>query len=263
MIKKLRHKLTYAPMESIDFFLEQNPDFIDLGKLFITNIFIQSEDENNIYKNREVYKPEKTIKGEEDWYSYLINKCMLAPFESLAQNKVSFLTFNYDRSLEFFLYNFFKEGFSKTKEDVIALLKNFEIIHLYGHLGPLPWHADNAFDYNVKSEHYPERMRYEHSLKSLYLIGEERTENFSKAQNIIAKSERICFLGFGYNRENLDRLNTGTMAGKEVLGSAYGLKKEERAAIERYFKVKDVSLILGSEDESNYDFLREHFRRDL
>ncbi len=63
-------------------------------------------------------------------------------------NKVRFITFNYDRLLEHFLYDTAKNFFSPSERELAslksALSKN--IIHVYGRLGFLPWENDAKND---------------------------------------------------------------------------------------------------------------------
>ena len=62
--------------------------------------------------------------------------------ETIFEN-VAFITFNYDRSLEFFLLTTLKNRYQKTEQECAAKLKNIPIVHLYGKLALLPWEKIN------------------------------------------------------------------------------------------------------------------------
>lgn len=243
-----QEKLRASFFESIDTFLENNPDFMSLGKIFIAHILIKSEN------------PESIIYGNPNWYSYLWQHCMLSSFEELQNNKISFITFNYDRSLEFFFHTAVKHGFSRSDAEVIQVLSNFKIFHFYGSLGSLPWQESSGYDY---SSNHTLIDRYRSAIDSLHLVGKDRTKNFEMAYNLIKKAERVVFLGFGYNKENLDRLEIKLMEGKEVWGSAYGLEEAEKRAVQGYFRARDILITLGEKEDDALSFLRKNFDRQL
>jgi len=56
------------------------------------------------------------------------------------RNNVSFITFNYDRSLEHFLFESLRYSFSEIpKDEIINEVKQIKIIHIYDKVAPLPW----------------------------------------------------------------------------------------------------------------------------
>ena len=95
------------------------------------------------------------------------------------------------------------------------------------------------------------------------MIGDKRTKDFDRAHEIIKKAKRICFLGFGYSKDNLDRLNIKLMQGKEVIGSAYKLEDAERLAVRRYFRKSNVTIDLGDKNDKSLLFLRKRLHRNL
>jgi hypothetical protein len=250
-INNFVNKLKFAPFKSIDFFLEQNSTYMDVGKTCIAENIIKCESYDNIYKS------------DENWYEYLLNTCLLTKFENFINNKVSFLTFNYDRSLEFFLYNFLRYGFSKSNDEVIELINKFPIIHLYGQVGLLPWQSADGFEYNENPHIDIPSERYKYAINNINIIYEERNKSFSSAQNLLAEADQICFLGFGYLKENLERLNVQIMAGKYIIGSAHGIEQAERNAILNYFNAHSVEIHLGNIEDKTLQFIRKNFPRAL
>jgi hypothetical protein len=77
---------------SVDAFLEHRTEFLEIGKAAIAHVLIERE------------RPELLFaypKG--GWLHYLFDK-LNCPFERFGQNAVAFITFNYDRALEYFLF---------------------------------------------------------------------------------------------------------------------------------------------------------------
>ena len=91
-----RSSLEKSSLPSVDFFLEKQPDFINLGKVSIATIIMSLEDPKKLYNFK---LREKGI------YHYLYNQMVSGCKEisEFGNNKISFITFNYDRSLESFL----------------------------------------------------------------------------------------------------------------------------------------------------------------
>jgi hypothetical protein len=119
-------RLRRSGMRSVDAFLERRPEFIDVGKALMATILILREDFD------ELWKP--------DWMQYLYARMSADTLEAFGDNDVSFVTFNYDRSLETFLVTSLSNTYDKDPRECAGLIRtNIPIIHLHGHLGPLPW----------------------------------------------------------------------------------------------------------------------------
>jgi hypothetical protein len=57
--------------------------------------------------------------------------------ELLANNAIRFITINYDRSLEYLLYQAIMNTYGIAGAAVLAFLPNIQILHLYEQLGQL------------------------------------------------------------------------------------------------------------------------------
>jgi hypothetical protein len=78
-------------VSSVDAFLEHRPEFIKIGKTAIAEALIPFEDES------------KLLSSNSDWYGYLLDK-LDAPLDQFHRNWLTILTFNYDRSLEWYMF---------------------------------------------------------------------------------------------------------------------------------------------------------------
>jgi len=100
-----------AAAYSVDKFLERRPDHKELGKLLIAYVLKSKEDSHKLL-----------IKLQEDnWYAELFNRLDVT-VDNIAHCRISFLTFNYDRSLEVFLHSILESRTTKSSEAVIAAL---------------------------------------------------------------------------------------------------------------------------------------------
>lgn len=217
---------------SIDLFLARNPHFSDIGKLaIILSIF----DAERISKFREdIQKPEQ------DWYGYLYNRMTDSLNEpnsyiNFGNNKVTFITFNYDRSLEYFFYESLKNSFNSAPDDkIVEELKKIPIFHVYGKITDLPWegNTNNGIDYLEPDDEPYRRFGFDflQKLKSnIKIVYEIEQHDCSAILDKISDAKRIFFLGFGYASENLEILSLhNTLRNDQLIyGTALGFLEKE------------------------------------
>lgn len=135
--KAFTYKFEKSSTKSIDLFLARNPEFEDIGKIAIAFRIFAAE---YVSKFREQMK-----KMDIDWYSYLFDKLTEGlvkkdDYIRFSENNVSIITFNYDRSLEHFLYESLVNSFNRILPDKIKeQLIKLRIIHFFGQVAGLEW----------------------------------------------------------------------------------------------------------------------------
>lgn len=209
--------LKKSGFSSVDAFLEHRNEYIDIGKTLIAMELIKYEDENFLYS-----------KPEESWYQYLYHNKLRASFDEFALNKISFLTFNYDRSLEQFLINSIMSDYGKTDTEAAAVLQQIPIIHLHGMLGNLP--AISKENSRIYNRHItPKNLEICKNKIKIIHEGIEEDEQFQKARKLLSTSTKIWFLGFGFDTINLQRLNLPGLLqnGQALLATTYKLRRGE------------------------------------
>jgi hypothetical protein len=212
---------------------------MDIGKITIAAFLINHEEDVRL-----------RLSGKDNWYMYLYDR-IKASFEQLDQNKISFITFNYDRSLEQFLFEAIRNRFGKSPSECAEKMKNIPIVHLYGQLDPLPWQGKDGREYTPRNN-LVERLRA--APRNIKLISDERdianSEEFQKAYGLIRNAERIYFLGFSFDETNLERLNTTLMKGKSLISTGLGLEPTKFRRVRKYFFDKigaDISIHLDTD----------------
>jgi hypothetical protein len=205
IMKQFIESFALSSTESIDLFLSRNPQFVQMGKMAICLAILDAE--------RRSYFREDVPERKQDWYFYLYNrltKGLTGPDSccGFPQSNIAFITFNYDRSFEHFLfdsilYSFEGMDFEKVRE----LACRIPIVHVYGQVGGLSWQQAQArVKYGGESVDFStiDLLRL---IQDLYVVHEERLNpQLGKAREEITKAERIFFLGFGYAKENLEAI---------------------------------------------------------
>jgi hypothetical protein len=140
-VHQFRQRLQLCGLLSLDAFLARNPDFSRIGKIRIAQSLAAAEKASADGRGGAAW-------GRESWYQYLFAQLMdSGSRHRFLQNQVSFVTVNYDRSLEFELTRMLYNAYGGTWDDCAQIVSRLEIVHLHGSLGPLPGFAANGVPY--------------------------------------------------------------------------------------------------------------------
>jgi hypothetical protein len=151
-------------------------------------------------------------------------------------SKIAIVTFNYDRCIEHFLHSSLQNFYRVTPQVATSLLSNLTIHHAYGQLGPLTQNQQG--DVVSFGDQVAGNMLVSVA-KRLKTFTEGTNENESHVRDIrrlMHYAERIAFLGFAYDPQNLQLLyGTSGIPKKEhrtgVYGTAYEVSHSNRNAI--------------------------------
>lgn len=237
--QKIVRALPYA--RSIDTYLEsQKHDgyVVHLGKLAITSCILDAEKES--YLIRDKANPMNARMVGESWYDPLAKMLTSGHNPESIQtvfNNVSFVTFNYDRCLETFLYRMLDEYFDANALQIEAALVNANIVHAYGQVGRLPWQTRSRGVDDPVPFGGPQNQDSMTALADVANGIKTYTETADSGvadtiKGLMTSAETIVFMGFGYLKQNLELLRPiGTPNVKRILGTAYGLSSADREAV--------------------------------
>jgi hypothetical protein len=241
-VGKFKRTFEDSSTKSIDLFLARNPRLAPIGKCFIAFEMFAAEERSRFRErakqqqelNRHLseerhintYLLAKEFLGD-DWYSYLFDRLTTALVEKddlpdFSEGKLAFITFNYDRSLEYFLHESLCNSFTEVPEaKVIPCLNNLRILHVYGCVAPLKWEdPDAGVDYRAPISE-PLLRSAAKNIKTIY--EEKESPELTEAHELLGSAERIFFLGFGYASENMEVLKLPEVIAPlcEVHGTAF------------------------------------------
>lgn len=238
IVESFRLQLVKARPSSIDDFIAYNytNGFDIVGKACIV-LAISRHESNSISK------------FSEGWYRYLWGKIYDGDIEGMKSNlkNLTIITFNYDRSLEYYLYNRMQNLFSMTNQETGKLFnENVVVYHMYGQLGSFEWQQRDSLvnnyemidlkifknkDINPESIDFDHRVSFINSLPQKIVESKDskeinqRLEYLLKLTNEIKTYSEVAgnpeqviferfynadiffFLGFGYHKQNLRCLN--------------------------------------------------------
>jgi hypothetical protein len=220
-ISAFRDAFYYSGKNSVDAFLEHRADFLRIGKAATAIALTRFEQAWQLFR----YHPQ-------NWLRYLYNK-LNTTFEEFGANRLSIITFNYDRSVEHFFFTSLQNTYNKPDEECRTALSTIPIIHLHGRLGPLPWQSESISIVPYTSEMTRDRLLI--GIDAIKIIHEDiadgRDADFERAKGLMQDAQRILFLGFGYDPTNMKRLDLANLDPNKALGTVLGLGEAETKAV--------------------------------
>lgn len=244
-VREFGDALRRSGVLSVDAFLQTRREYLEVGKFLIARQLIKVEHEPTLHQG-----------GSENWYFYLYNKLCGSNgcFEDLEQNQLKIVTFNYDRSLEQFLFVSLLNRFNKPINEIAQAIERLGIYHVHGKLGNLPWQGGQytrAYNGSISPQIIAK------AAEGIHLIHDE-IPDLGVIQKIIAGSKEIHFLGLGYHELNMRRLGFPMKSPPSTMsGTSRGLTVHEAELIQKEY---GVYLVNGrfQQRETILDLLRNH-----
>jgi len=311
-VKEFEQKFIRSSTTSIDDFISKIPEDKQelkiIGKILIILSISRLENEQRLIYEHETLEPshryykelgiEKTdppitivslVRG---WYNYLWRK--IYEGEDIPRNlkALTIITFNYDRSIEQYLYTSLLGMAQRPEPEAREVLnENLFVHHVYGKLGKLPWqdgiNAINNYEPFQCAELLDKIAQFRQKNPSVELaytnikrwspyinlidkicsiVDEIRTYTESKIEtaaledvkNRLSLCDDLFFLGFGYHPENLKWFEPKNLASNRLVdlaGTTYGIGKQDVINI----KSRLIKLFLGQELPSINNNIRPNY----
>lgn len=248
--KGFKDQLMLSGTSSIDEFLTNNPRHDSIGRYSIVFQLMSAE------KDKYLTRDSPGV-----WYPYLF-EAMRTGIQSIDLKSVSFVTFNYDRSLEQYFWLRLTQDFGLSEEGAKAVLSDLQIVHIHGQMGRLPWQDSSVSDvvngYEKKPEGTDHISKVSNCLRIIHEEHDQTTAAGKTANSLIREAEAVFFLGFGYSSENMQKL--GFYSGENLksnkniglVGSAMGWTSQEIEDFQRRYP----GISLGHSAHGAIEFLR-------
>jgi hypothetical protein len=187
------------------------------------------------------------------WYQWLLKE-LGNNIDTFGDNRLSVLTFNYDRSFEHFLVVALSRKYNLPRSKTWEHVQRIPINHLYGSLGEYTTNGGSGRAYNDRVTF----QSVEECVKSIRILREGSThdEVFASAHEILREAEVVVILGFGFDRTNLERLKINLVPeSMQIYASAFGMTNRER---DRARDLIGRTITFGEDHQGNTAFLRNH-----
>lgn len=242
---------------SYDEWLDTNDRYRELGKILISLILLNCEAGIPARRNDSWYG---------SLYDHHFHKRQLSKFAEACKN-IRFITFNYDRTLEYFMHMVLSNQFRDQQDLVNEQLKKLEVIHIHGKFADLPHESVDNIPYGAVfkniNESDPKKFNVSDtanyvrkaSKKIDFMFGETDLNRIQRIHEMINESDNIMFMGFGYDPANLKKLGIfdDIFTNKIVKGTIKGLSQREISNV-----LEQMSGIVSKEnlmDINCYEFI--------
>lgn len=244
------NSLNQAGQASIDSFINANQHmtgFDVIGKIGIAQAILEAEGKFLISRSNNGAK-------RFDWFEYLFAKMcdgVSGLNDFFRDNKISFITFNYDRLLEHKFFNSLRYSFNiRDDQEALRMIKAMPIHHVYGSLG--------AYDPNSFGQINFWGSAFK-SIQTIHEVIEGHSEVINSAKQELEQAEKICLLGFGFHNENISLLGLPKVveeAASNVSVCRYGITDEEIRRVVFSNKIRRTKLQVGDKDMDALGALR-------
>lgn len=212
---------------SIDNFLDAHQDNTRIqliGKLGIAKAILDAERSSKLwFRFPEQQKPDLS-EIQDSWYSaffqLLTENVRTGDLENVFKN-VAFITFNYDRCIQTFLFHALQNYYRISEQEAAKLLSTLTVLHPFGTVGKLNWEDHRGIAYGA--EIGGQRLLEQSSQIKTFSERIEDEEALNRIRNQVDDAETIVSLGFAFHRTNLELLRPVNRSNaKRIYATALG-----------------------------------------
>jgi hypothetical protein len=208
-LDEIKKRLEHANPLVIDYFLARNPGLQDIGKFLISWVLLECECEQK--------RNFKNFLKKDDWLKFILHmlqsECQSS--ESILLNKVTFITFNYDVSLEHRLFlglkanEFFLESHRNT------FFENL-IFHVYGKVRNYGFEDQKFGDFSswsqiqntaglcekILKENADKAWDAAQGIATIPELKQKNSEVIREAKEKIVNAKNVYIFGYGFDPNN-------------------------------------------------------------
>ena len=217
---------------SIDDFIDHFSNDLDieiLGKIAICYCILHAEAKSSLLLREASEDINHEIMDRDDvwlkqlWYMMRDGVRVNRPAD-LFKN-ITFIIFNYDRTVEVFLYFALQKMFGLSQLDAIHWVNNAPIIHPYGLVSPIGG-SPSDWGFGIDNSMAP-LGRLSLNIRT-YSESEQDPQVVGAIQQSLSDAVNVVFLGFAFHPQNMELLDISELDGTNVnvMGTAIGIHRD-------------------------------------
>jgi hypothetical protein len=181
------------------------------GKLAIVRSIMEAEHGSILFKTPDKRAPHSSWSEsvQQTWFveffKMLYEGVAKSEISSLFEN-VSFINFNYDRCLEYFIVEAIRIAYGATQDEAENLAKRLKVMHPYGTVGPLPWQGEAAIPFGQVTDDAETLLALSKNIRT-YTEKVEEGDSVADIRREVARAHVIVFLGFAFHDMNMALLS--------------------------------------------------------
>lgn len=225
--------------ESIDNFIDAHKGMQNIeiaGKLAIAKCILQAERSSKLYSDAYTNSPHFNFADlEKTWYGALfktlIRNCQRSDIPRRL-GSTTIISFNYDRCIKHYLHHALMRYYNVESAKAAEWVANLDVFHPYGSMGPMPWeNPQDAVGFGAEVDART-LLKVAQRIKTFTEGTDEAHSDILAIRQAIASTDKLAYLGFAYNEQNL-KLLYGNETNKHregfcsVIGTSYGLSQND------------------------------------
>lgn len=191
LINDFKEVLAGTRHATIDQFLEAKKEFRQIGGCLIAQIIYFREKHAQLFPVR-------------DWHTPLDHVLFRNYMEGTKSTDLTFVTLNYDRSLEYLFSKLHRYDCHHAHESqYCSYLSEIPIVHAHGSLGTL-----EELEYGLQDGRSIDWQKVKQAGSRIQIISDtlEKSPTFKLAQKVLEGAEKVICLGFAYHPSTLSTL---------------------------------------------------------
>jgi hypothetical protein len=184
------------------------PEVVEIGKIAIVRQVLKAEKASSLYDlQKETSNSDQLTTN--TWIPYFVTMAMSSVKRdevNAAFRNVTLINFNYDRTVEHFLYVWLQMKFALSEAEARVAVSGLKIIRPYGKVGPLDWQDEQGVPFGFDIGQDLGRLLTLSNSVLTYTEQNLTTEVRAEISSAINTARMIVFLGFGFHQQNMSLL---------------------------------------------------------
>lgn len=208
----------------------ENAEIEFCGKVGIAAAILEAEGNSLLKFDSRKKMGDQLRQLDKSWYtalSQLLTQGVSKQAVADIFKNVAFVSFNYDRCIEYFLLHALRTYYDLPEVEAAAIVNEVPIIHPYGTIGRLPWQPGDeaAVDFGADSA---DLVAVSGRLRTFTEQAHDKLA-LEKLRNYIWSARTLLFLGFAFHDQNMTllRSNKDKSPPKNVLATTYGMSTSD------------------------------------
>jgi hypothetical protein len=173
------------------------PEIVELGKLAIAHYILDAE------RRSLLAGKQRSLDANDTWLVTFISMALSGLEQgevSRAFENVTIINFNYDRTIETYLYSAMQRRGGISGEEAKQCITGLKVIRPYGSIGKLDWQEQAGIPYGGHENSVAFQVE-----KNIRTFTEQVQEDtvFVSINQALANAEIAIFLGFGFHQQNM------------------------------------------------------------
>jgi hypothetical protein len=210
------------------------PQIVQLGKLAIAHEILKAERASSITQHNDRSRV-AVDNASRTWLWEFFRMAMAAitkaEVESAFEN-VTIINFNYDRTVEHYLYWALQDKAAVSSEAAARSLSHLQVIRPYGSVGKLEWMDSAGVPYGCLTNSI-DLFAVAGKIRT-YTEQHQTTDVEQQIDRVLETAALVVFLGFGFHSQNMIILSPKAHAARPsswLLGTVFGIHSENHEAL--------------------------------